>query len=547
MLATKAMTRAIFWAAALGALLLASLALASAPAASGSAAQTSRPAPHWVTADHGKFEALKQEFKSGPEVTKACLSCHNEAGAQVMKTIHWTWLSPDAPPEAKLGKGGLVVNNFCIAMPSNEPRCTSCHAGYGWKDKNFDFSKQENIDCLVCHEQTGTYKKFPAGAGHPAGEPKKMGNETFLPPEWNKVAQSVGRPTRDNCGTCHFYGGGGDMVKHGDLDSSMHKPGRELDVHMDVKGANFNCTRCHTTVAHKVSGRAYKTPAAVERISLLKDDQISRITCESCHSDKPHAAGSKANDHTDKVACQTCHIPQFARALPTKMRWDWSSAGQKDAEGKPLKKKGPLGPLAYDGMKGDFTWAKDVKPQYQWFNGSMTNVMAYTKIDPSQPVTLAQAEGSPTDPNARIYPFKLHTGRQPYDKVNNTLVVPKLFGPPGSGAYWGDYDWNKAISAGMAYVDLPYSGQHDFLETKYYFQISHMVAPKDKAVSCQECHTQQSRLNGIGGVYMPGRDFNRPLNYLGWGAAAAALLGVLLHGLGRAVARRKNGNHGQQG
>ncbi len=505
-----------------------------------------KPAARWVTADHSKFEALKQDFKSGPEVTKACLSCHNEAAGQVMKTIHWTWLSPDAPPEAKLGKGGLVVNNFCIAMPSNEPRCTSCHAGYGWKDKNFDFAKQENVDCLVCHEQTGTYKKFPAGAGNPASEPKKMGPETFLPPEWNKVAQSVARPSRDNCGTCHFYGGGGDMVKHGDLDSSMKNPDRNLDVHMDAKGANFACTRCHTTIAHKISGRAYKTPAAATRISLLKDDQISRITCESCHSETPHKVDVKLNDHTDKVACQTCHIPEFARKLPTKMRWDWATAGQRDAEGKPIKKKGPLGPPSYDGMKGDFTWQKDVRPVYQWFNGSITNVMAYTKIDPSQPVTLAKIDGDPGDANSRIYPFKLHTGRQPYDKSNNTMVVPKLFGPPGSGAYWSDYDWNKAISAGMAYVDLPYSGQYDFVETRYFFQTSHMVAPKDKAVSCQECHTVDSRLKGISGVYMPGRDYNRPLNYLGWGIAAAALLGVGLHGLGRAVARRKNGNHDHQ-
>jgi len=497
------------------------------------------PAVRWVTADHAKFEVLKQEFKSGSDVTKTCLSCHNEAGTQFMKTIHWTWMSPDAPPEAKLGKGGLVVNNFCIAMPSNEPRCTSCHAGYGWRDKNFDFANQENIDCLVCHERTGTYKKFPAGAGNPVSEPTQFGAETFQPPDWNKVAQSVGRPTRDNCGSCHFYGGGGDMVKHGDLDSSMKNPERSLDVHMDAKGSNFTCTRCHTTVAHKVSGRAYKTPAAGSRISLLRDDQISRITCVSCHSELPHKPGIKANDHTDKVACQTCHIPFFARKLPTKMRWDWSTAGQKNEQGKPLKKKGPLGPLAYDGMKGDFDWQKDVKPVYQWFNGSITNVMAYSKIDPSQPVTLTKIEGDPSDFNSRIYPFKMHTGRQPYDTQNHTMVVPKLFGPPGSGAYWSEYDWSKAITAGMAYVDLPYSGKYGFIETRYYFQISHMVALKEYAVSCQECHTVDSRLKGITGVYMPGRDFSRPLNYIGWGVTAAALVGVGLHALGRTVARRK--------
>ena len=35
------------------------------------------------TADHSKFDALKKDFKSGPEVTKACLTCHTEAAKQV--------------------------------------------------------------------------------------------------------------------------------------------------------------------------------------------------------------------------------------------------------------------------------------------------------------------------------------------------------------------------------------------------------------------------------------------------------------------------------
>jgi hypothetical protein len=51
---------------------------------------------------------------------------------------------------------------------SNEPRCTSCHAGYGWTDMNYDFTKQDNVDCLACHDNTGTYKKFGTDAGHPS-------------------------------------------------------------------------------------------------------------------------------------------------------------------------------------------------------------------------------------------------------------------------------------------------------------------------------------------------------------------------------------------
>ena len=40
------------------------------------------------TADHSKFKELQRPFASGPEVTKACLSCHTEAAKQVMRTKH---------------------------------------------------------------------------------------------------------------------------------------------------------------------------------------------------------------------------------------------------------------------------------------------------------------------------------------------------------------------------------------------------------------------------------------------------------------------------
>jgi hypothetical protein len=66
----------------------------------------------WITSDHAQHEVLKQPLTSGPEVTKACLSCHNQAALQFHKTIHWTWKDPSTADSAKLGKGGLTINNF---------------------------------------------------------------------------------------------------------------------------------------------------------------------------------------------------------------------------------------------------------------------------------------------------------------------------------------------------------------------------------------------------------------------------------------------------
>lgn len=106
--------------------------------------------------DHSKV--MKGPFKTGPEVTKACLEWHQDEAHDFMKTVHWTWNSRqkvEGKGEFNLDKSN-AVNNFCISLPGNEPRCTSSHAGYGWKDQSFDFNQPENIDCLVCHDTTGT-------------------------------------------------------------------------------------------------------------------------------------------------------------------------------------------------------------------------------------------------------------------------------------------------------------------------------------------------------------------------------------------------------
>jgi octaheme c-type cytochrome (tetrathionate reductase family) len=426
-------------------------------------------------------------------------------------------------------------------IQSNEARCTSCHAGYGWKDKSFDFSDPVKVDCLVCHEQTGTYKKFPTMAGYPVEKPKKFaGKKQFYPPDYKAVSQSVGRPGRKNCGTCHFYGGGGDGVKHGDLDSSLFTPTKNLDVHMGVDGQNFTCVRCHTTTLHDIAGRIYSNPAATERKSLLEDDLLPKIMCESCHSATPHKAGHKANDHTDKVACQACHIPAFARENPTKMSWDWSTAG-KMKDGKPYTEKGPLGKASYVTKKGSFVWGTNVVPEYYWYNGVIESLRVTDTIDPSGVVKLSWPEGDKDDPRSRIMPFKVHRGKTPYDKGHNTMVVPHLFGKDDT-AYWKHFDWAKAIQAGMDYVGLDYSGEYGFVDTEWVFPTTHMVAPKEQSLACSECHSRQGRLANLAGFYMPGRDHNQAVDWIGWAAALASLVGVGIHGFIRLVSRKRWAN-----
>lgn len=170
------------------------------------------------TSDHTKFKALQQEFNSGPEVTKACLSCHTEASKQLHRTQHWKWEYVNADGQ-RLGKKN-VINNFCTSVASNEASCNTCHIGYGWKDDTFDFTSEVNVDCLICHDTSGNYRKQPGLAGNVVTKPMEFppGSGTMLKPiNLKKIAQEVGKTSRDNCGACHFFGGGGDGVKHGGL------------------------------------------------------------------------------------------------------------------------------------------------------------------------------------------------------------------------------------------------------------------------------------------------------------------------------------------
>ena len=102
------------------------------------------------------------------------------------------------------------------------------------------------------------------------------------------------------------------------------------------------------------------------------------------------------------------------------------------------------------------------------------------------------------------------------------------------------------VNRGMEYTGLPFSGEFDFAQTQYMFQTTHMVAPKEKSLSCTECHSGNGRLAKLGGFYMPGRDGNKALNVIGWGSVIVALIAVLGHGAGRLVSRKRREKKNEQ-
>jgi hypothetical protein len=121
------------------------------------------------------------------------------------------------------------------------------------------------------------------------------------------------------------------------------------------------------------------------------------------------------------------------------------------------------------------------------------------------------------------------------------LAIPHLFGKDAD-AYWKSFDWGRAIRTGLAATGQPYSGHYGFLETEYFWPITHMVAPKEEALACGDCHAREGRMKDVPGFYMPGRDHSVWLDRIGWLMVLGTLAVVTLHGIGRILAARARRN-----
>ncbi len=417
---------------------------------------------HLPHTDHSNI--VEGPFETGADITRACLECHEDSAYQIMTTSHWTWESEpfDVPwrdGPVTIGKKNQI-NNFCIGTQGNQQKCTTCHIGYGWEDENFDFNNPENIDCLACHADSNLYAK--GDYGYPV-----EGVELLA------AAQSVSNPTRENCGACHFDGGGGNAVKHGELNEHLYYPEENLDIHMG--GLDLLCTDCHITEDHQIKGRLVP--------DNYKIDPYEQVQCSDCHSTELHQ-DQRINAHTSTVACQTCHIPLIGVKEPTKIFWDWSTAGDGSIEENVHE---------YLKIKGSFEYEQNITPTYAWFNGDLEyRYLLGDKMDSSQPTMINLPAGDIKDPRAMIFPFKVHIARQPYDTVNNILLQPLTAREDG---FWTTFDWPSALELGAEITGLEFSGKYDFAETWMYWPVTHTVRPAQDALVCESCHGPEGRMD----------------------------------------------------
>ena len=76
--------------------------------------------------------------------------------------------------------------------------------------------------------------------------------------------------------------------------------------------------------------------------------------------------------------------------------------------------------------------------------------------------------------------------------VNGHLLTPRT---SGQGGFWTTFNWDQAFRLGAEDTGPAYSGKFDFAATEMYWPLSHMVATKDKALQCVDCHGEGGRMN----------------------------------------------------
>jgi len=403
------------------------------------------------------------------EGTKTCLECHQKEAESFFYSQHYQWkgLAPDLInyKGEKLGKIN-VINDFCtnpkgcwLGIFKSEKGvtiakgCAVCHSGFGEIPEEKISQKQlENIDCLICHA-SGYRRDVYEEGGKYVIKPILWKNKEGL----NSVAKRISLPKRDMCLRCHAGSGGGINWKRGDIEPILSNPPKDYDVHM---GSGMECIDCHKGKDHRILGRG---------ADIVSSDRVGdKLECSSCHGKKMHPMDI-LNKHTERVACVTCHIPEFAREVETDMLRDWRKLVLNEENGK---------------YEPEIEFQKNVKPVYKWWNGK-----TITSSILGEPVKLLNGkiqimvpDGSIEDQRSKIYPFKYHKAYMPIEEETNFMLPIKCVDAFTTG------DILKAINSGTEQYFNRKPKKFRWFETERYMGIFHSIPPKEKALGCFDCH-----------------------------------------------------------
>ena len=224
-------------------------------------------------------------------------------------------------------------------------------------------------------------------------------------------------------------------------------------------GNGMVCVDCHVTVDHRIAGQGADLPI---------DEGVAMRPCTDCHNvRKIHSLDLK--QHLKTVACQSCHIPTYARSVTTDMIRDYRHAE--------VNPKGLYEPV--------ITRQSDVVPEYAFWNGESVFYEFGAAAEEGQVV--AQILGDIHD--GVLYPFRVHTTIMPQDPVSGALLPVKssiLF-------QYGEMDLSILTGAEQAGFDL--TEGYTYINTTRWMGIYHEMPSADQALDCADCHDSDERLD----------------------------------------------------
>ncbi len=428
---------------------------------------------------------------TGPET---CISCHEAEAQEVHSSVHYqqTGMTPNVTNIADTaGKGEDAFNTYCGSIRTSPYfTCAGCHVGNGLPPEPEMTAEQlNNIDCLMCHQDD--YARI----GAPPYEDVVVVGENGLPstiqipvaetfrfmPDESKMtvsileaARTVHSTTRKTCLRCHAGASGSDGGKRGDLSSINIDPPRSSDIHMSSHGEDLTCSDCHSAENHRFKGRG---------LDLRPNDVAERFTCAGCHTDEPHDDYSATNAdsldrHATKVACQTCHIPEFAKDISTELVRDWTHTH--------------FSPKACGGRGG---WlpsevrAMNVLPTYRWFDGtSEVYVLGQVPGDNADgEKEFGVPNGAVDSADAKIYPMKEHRSVAAQHDATGLMI------PHSTYTFFTQNSFDEAVRVGMQEEGL--EGSYSLVDVHTYQTVNHGVEDEDNALDCRDCHSSDARID----------------------------------------------------
>jgi hypothetical protein len=434
-----------------------------------------------------------------------CMGCHGTAvGTAVLNSMHGSWLgpTPNVPNiNGDSGKWGQT-NNYCTDPKMADFACLKCHVSLvaplnaqGKVDMSKANLTATDMDCLQCHQAkyfatfmpvASTAKSYTScvdssthtyvlpvaeadGKIHKAMRLDLAPGETAL-----SLVRTVARPNNATCVTkCHAKAGGSDGAKRGDMASNMVDPPTTVDVHLSSAGtAKLTCTSCHAGTSHQIPGRGNDMRG--------EDTGAVMKKCVDCHTTMASGTGhgtsttnrKAADRHIAKVDCTSCHIDAYGKGISTELSRDWTAPVWNPA--------GCEGQGAYVGTEVRGT---NVVPEYRFWNKTSwvydRNGFAGLTTDLIDG-GLAMSYPLGTMADGKLYPFKVHTSKNPIDNSSGktNFDVLQMF-------MTGCFD-NAAV-AGLNYIGE--TGAYTWTNNKAFQLITHGVAPKTTANNCAKCHS----------------------------------------------------------